>query len=43
MTGCCSIQIQAYPPADLAEVLSSWLRYALSFVYVGIYWVNHQI
>jgi uncharacterized membrane protein len=28
--------------ADLANVLPGWLRYALSFVYVGIYWVNHQ-
>lgn len=28
--------------ADLAEVLPGWLRYALSFVYVGIYWVNHH-
>ena len=28
--------------ADLAQVLPAWLRYALSFVYVGIYWVNHH-
>ncbi len=28
--------------ADLAHVLPGWLRYALSFVYVGIYWVNHH-
>lgn len=28
--------------ASLAEVLPGWLRYALSFVYVGIYWVNHH-
>ena len=28
--------------ADLAGVLPGWLRYALSFVYVGIYWVNHH-
>ena len=28
--------------ADLAEVLPGWLRYALSFVYVGIYWINHH-
>lgn len=28
--------------ADLAQVLPGWLRYALSFVYVGIYWVNHH-
>jgi len=28
--------------ADLANVLPGWLRYALSFVYVGIYWVNHH-
>ena len=28
--------------ASLAEVLPAWLRYALSFVYVGIYWVNHH-
>jgi len=27
---------------DLASVLPGWLRYALSFVYVGIYWVNHH-
>lgn len=27
---------------DLAGVLPGWLRYALSFVYVGIYWVNHH-
>lgn len=27
---------------DLAGVLPGWLRYALSFVYVGIYWVNHR-
>ena len=28
--------------AGLADVLPGWLRYALSFVYVGIYWVNHH-
>jgi len=28
--------------ADLVAVLPGWLRYALSFVYVGIYWVNHH-
>lgn len=28
--------------ADLAGLLPGWLRYALSFVYVGIYWVNHH-
>jgi uncharacterized membrane protein len=28
--------------ADLAAVLPGWLRYALSFVYVGIYWINHH-
>ena len=28
--------------AELAGVLPGWLRYALSFVYVGIYWVNHH-
>jgi uncharacterized membrane protein len=28
--------------ADLAGMLPGWLRYALSFVYVGIYWVNHH-
>ena len=28
--------------ADLVGVLPVWLRYALSFVYVGIYWVNHH-
>ena len=27
---------------DVAEVLPGWLRYALSYVYVGIYWVNHH-
>jgi uncharacterized membrane protein len=27
---------------DLAAVLPGWLRYALSFVYVGIYWINHH-
>jgi len=28
--------------SDVSEVLPGWLRYALSFVYVGIYWVNHH-
>ena len=28
--------------ASLAEVLPGWLRYALSFVYIGIYWINHH-
>ena len=28
--------------SDLLDVLPIWLRYALSFVYVGIYWVNHH-
>ena len=28
--------------ADLTGVLPGWLRYALSFVYVGIYWINHH-
>jgi len=28
--------------ADVAAVAPGWLRYALSFVYVGIYWVNHH-
>lgn len=28
--------------ADLGEVLPVLLRYLLSFVYVGIYWVNHH-
>jgi uncharacterized membrane protein len=28
--------------ADLMDVLPGWLRYALSFVYVGIYWINHH-
>jgi len=28
--------------ADVVQVLPGWLRYALSFVYVGIYWVNHH-
>ena len=27
---------------DLTGALPGWLRYALSFVYVGIYWVNHH-
>jgi len=27
---------------SLAGVIPGWLRYALSFVYVGIYWVNHH-
>jgi uncharacterized membrane protein len=25
-----------------ASTIPAWLRYALSFVYVGIYWVNHH-
>lgn len=33
---------QGTAAADLAGVLPGWLRYALSFVYVGIYWVNHH-
>lgn len=28
--------------SDLATVLPGWLRYLLSFLYVGIYWVNHH-
>jgi len=28
--------------ADVAGVIPGWLRYALSFLYVGIYWVNHH-
>lgn len=28
--------------SDLANLLPVWLRYALSFVYVGIYWINHH-
>lgn len=28
--------------ADLATVLPGWLRYLLSYLYVGIYWVNHH-
>ena len=28
--------------ADVAGVVPGWLRYALSFLYVGIYWVNHH-
>jgi len=28
--------------ADAANVIPAWLRYGLSFVYVGIYWVNHH-
>lgn len=28
--------------ADLATAIPGWLRYALSYVYVGIYWVNHH-
>ena len=27
---------------DVLAVAPGWLRYALSFVYVGIYWVNHH-
>lgn len=27
---------------ELAAVMPGWLRYLLSFVYVGIYWVNHH-
>jgi uncharacterized membrane protein len=27
---------------DAANAIPAWLRYALSFVYVGIYWVNHH-
>nr|AGU11586.1 Protein of unknown function DUF1211 [uncultured organism] len=27
---------------DAASAIPAWLRYALSFVYVGIYWVNHH-
>ena len=27
---------------DAAALIPSWLRYGLSFVYVGIYWVNHH-
>jgi len=27
---------------DMLAVIPGWLRYALSFVYVGIYWVNHH-
>jgi len=27
---------------DMLAVVPGWLRYALSFVYVGIYWVNHH-
>lgn len=39
--------LELRPPAsstlhDAAAVIPSWLRYALSFVYVGIYWVNHH-
>ena len=28
--------------SDLLAVVPGWLRYGLSFVYVGIYWVNHH-
>ena len=28
--------------SDMLAVIPGWLRYALSFVYVGIYWVNHH-
>lgn len=28
--------------SDLATVLPGWLRYLLSFAYIGIYWVNHH-
>ncbi|WP_312518969.1 TMEM175 family protein [Massilia sp.] len=39
--------LELRPPAsstlhDAAAVIPSWLRYALSFVYVGIYWVSHH-
>lgn len=39
--------LELRPPAsstlhDAAAVIPSWLRYALSFIYVGIYWVNHH-
>jgi len=27
---------------DMLAVAPGWLRYGLSFVYVGIYWVNHH-
>ena len=33
---------QTTDAAGLAHVLPGWLRYGLSFVYVGIYWVNHH-
>ncbi|NHZ43098.1 TMEM175 family protein [Massilia aquatica] len=29
-------------PHDLAPVLPVMLRYLLSFIYVGIYWINHH-
>ncbi|OON62870.1 hypothetical protein B0920_05410 [Massilia sp. KIM] len=29
-------------PEALLDALPGWLRYGLSFVYVGIYWVNHH-
>lgn len=28
--------------SELATVMPGWLRYLLSFVYVGIYWINHH-
>jgi len=39
--------LELKPPAsntltDAANLIPAWLRYALSFVYVGIYWVNHH-
>ena len=30
-------------PHDLAPVLPVMLRYLLSFIYVGIYWINHHV
>lgn len=27
---------------DMLAVAPGWLRYSLSFVYVGIYWINHH-
>src|SRR3954468_14977678 len=39
------LELKAPPghdPAALRAVLPAFLSYALSFVYVGIYWANHH-
>ena len=33
---------QGTSAGDLLAVAPGWLRYGLSFVYVGIYWINHH-